>query len=398
MRPYAQSKELTGETGYAATKLLVIGAGPFGLAVAAYARRHQIDHLVVGRVMDFWKHNMPKGMFLRSASDWHYDPFNEDTIERFLEVRDLNPADVDPFPLDLYLEYCEWFRQQKGIEAIPATVRQLNHTDDVVPLFEAVLDDGEKITAENVVVALGFSYFKNMPDPYPALFPPERLVHTCDFVDFTSLQGERVLIIGGRQSAFEWAALIREQGAAAVHLSYRHPTPSFEPSDWSWVNPLVDSMPPDPGWFRRLTAEEKEQVSRRMWGEGRLKLEPWLAARINHDGVKLHPNSQVTKCKSSSDALEVELSNGEVLAIDQVVLATGYKVDVGKIPLLVNGNILRKLEVKNGFPVLDEHFQSSIRGLFFTSMCATQDFGPFFAFTVSVRASALLIGAALKSG
>jgi cation diffusion facilitator CzcD-associated flavoprotein CzcO len=378
------------------TKLLIIGAGPFGLAVAAYARRHQIDHLVVGRVMDFWKHNMPKGMYLRSACDWHYDPFNEDTIERFLDLRKLTPAEVDPFPLDLYLEYCEWFRQQKGIEAIPATVRELSHSDNAAPLFEAVLDNGEKITAENVVLALGFSYFKNVPEPYPALFPPERLVHTCDFVDFTSLKGKRVLIIGGRQSAFEWAALIREHGASAVHLSYRHATPSFEPSDWSWVNPLVDSMPADPGWFRRLTAEEKEQVSRRMWGEGRLKLEPWLAVRINHDGVRLHSNSQVTTCRNSTEALEVELSNGEVLAIDQVVFATGYKVDVGRIPLLANGNILGRLEVRNGFPVLDEHFQSSIRGLFFTSMCATQDFGPFFAFTVSVRASAMLIGAALK--
>jgi len=45
---------------------------------------------------------------------------------------------------------------------------------------------------------------------------------------------------------------------------------------------------------------------------------------------------------------------------------------------------------------VDEHFQSNIPGLFFTSMCAMQDFGPFFAFTVSVRASAALIGAALQ--
>jgi hypothetical protein len=54
------------------------------------------------------------------------------------------------------------------------------------------------------------------------------------------------------------------------------------------------------------------------------------------------------------------------------------KVNVGQVLLLASGNILTQLETQNGFPILDEHFQSNIPGLFFTSMCATQDFGPFF--------------------
>ena len=380
------------------TPLLIVGAGPFGLALSAYARRHHLDHVVLGRVMGFWKSNMPSGMYLRSGCDWHYDPFNEDTIERYLLTRNLTPADADPLPLDLYLDYCEWFRLQKGIEVTPGRVRQLDYADDTQPLFQATLQDGATIKAKNVVLALGFSHFKNVPEPYPTLFPAGRFAHTCDFADFSSLKGKRVLIVGGRQSAFEWAALIREQGAGAVHLTYRHPTPSFEQSDWTWVNPLVDSMVADPGWFRRLTAEEKDQVSRRMWAEGRQKLEPWLVARIAEAKVNLLPNSQVTTCKElPGGALEVGLSTGDALTVDQVILATGYKVDVGQIPLLAKGNILARLEVRNGFPTLDEHFQSSIPGLFFTSMCATQDFGPFFAFTVSVRASAELIGAALRA-
>jgi pyruvate/2-oxoglutarate dehydrogenase complex dihydrolipoamide dehydrogenase (E3) component len=103
----------------------------------------------------------------------------------------------------------------------------------------------------------------------------------------------------------------------------------------------------------------------------------------------------VTACKESPNGeLEVGL-NGSTLVVDQIILATGYKVNVAQIPLLTNGNLLAQLETQNGFPLLDEHFQSNIPGLFFTSMCATQDFGPFFAFTAAVRTSARLIGSAL---
>jgi FAD-dependent urate hydroxylase len=375
--------------------LLIIGAGPYGLTMAAYAQQKNLEYMAVGKTMDFWRSNMPKGMVLRSACDWHYDPFDEDTFECYLETRNLKPVDVEPLALDVYLSYVDWFVTQKKIEVLPAWIQQLNYVSGASPYFEAVLHAGETLTAMNVVLALGFRYFKNVPEPYSAMFPPGRFTHTCDLVDLAPFKGKRVLIIGGRQSAFEWAALLNEQGADTINLSYRHPTPTFQQSDWSWVNPIVDAIVQDPGWFRRMTDEEKGQVNQRLWAEGRLKLEPWLAARITKDGIKLFPESQVTGCKELPNReLEVSL-NGSTLVVDQIILATGYKVNVEKVPLLTQGNILAQLETRNGFPVLDEHFQSNLPGLFFTSMCATQDFGPFFAFTAGIRTSAKLIGAAL---
>jgi hypothetical protein len=53
------------------TPLLVIGAGPYGLATAACAKRAGIEELVVGEPMAFWRENMPSGMMLRSGADWH---------------------------------------------------------------------------------------------------------------------------------------------------------------------------------------------------------------------------------------------------------------------------------------------------------------------------------------
>jgi len=101
--------------------------------------------------------------------------------------------------------------------------------------------------------------------------------------------------------------------------------------------------------------------------------------------------TEVIECVESNDQLNVTLSNGQTITCDQIVLATGYKVDITRLPILAAGNILDQLTTRNGFPVLDDHFQTSIKGLFITSMPATQDFGPFFAFTISVRVSAKLI-------
>jgi 2-polyprenyl-6-methoxyphenol hydroxylase-like FAD-dependent oxidoreductase len=56
------------------TDLLIIGAGPFGLAMAAWARCEGLDHRVVGRPMAFWREHMPAGMTLRPGRGWHLDP------------------------------------------------------------------------------------------------------------------------------------------------------------------------------------------------------------------------------------------------------------------------------------------------------------------------------------
>jgi FAD-dependent urate hydroxylase len=380
------------------TNLLIIGAGPFGLAMAAYAKSLNIEHLILGKPMDFWKSNMPKGLILRSACDWHLDPLNIDTIENYLQSQNLTPADVEPLSRDFYLGYTKWFQEQKEIEVLPSFVQRLDHANGTNNLFKATVDNGEGITASNVLLALGFRYFKNIPTEIAEIVPSRRFSHTCDLVDFERLRGKRCLIIGGRQSAYEWAALLCENGATAIHVSHRHETPAFEPSDWPWVNPMVDAMVENPGWFRNLPPKEKEEVSKRFWAEGRLKLEPWLWPRIDNDTVKIWPKSRVVGCNAlPTGELEVSLNTGKTPIVHHIILATGYKVSMEKVPLLADGTILAKLKTKDGYPVLDEHFQSSIPGLFITSMPASLDFGPFFAFTVSVVASTKIIGSFIKN-
>ena len=72
------------------TKLLIIGAGPYGLSTAACAKGWELDPVVLGEPMGFWRHNMPEGMLLRSGVDWQLDPFEVHTFRAFLRSRDLD--------------------------------------------------------------------------------------------------------------------------------------------------------------------------------------------------------------------------------------------------------------------------------------------------------------------
>ena len=45
--------------------LAIIGAGPYGLATAAYAKRRGLDYMLLGPTMEFWRAHMPEEMVLR---------------------------------------------------------------------------------------------------------------------------------------------------------------------------------------------------------------------------------------------------------------------------------------------------------------------------------------------
>ena len=256
--------------------------------------------------------------------------------------------------------------------------------------FEARLAGGATLHARHVVTAAGLGAFLHVPDALSSMLPAGRSSHTCHLVDFRSLAGLRIAIVGGRQSAFEWAALIAEQGAAEVHLIFRHDTPRFEPSDWTWVDALLEERQSTPGWFRQLPAAERESIRQRFWAEGRLKLEPWLLPRLPSDIVHLWPGEEIVDCDESREALSLTLRSGRQLDADRVILATGYRVDVAKIAYL-SPSLMGALTVTDGYPQLDDHFQTSVPGLFMPGLMATRDFGPFFGFVRGCPIAAQLI-------
>ena len=366
-------------------ELLVIGAGPYGVATAARAIERGIETIVVGGPMSFWRQHMPEGMCLRSGPDWHLDAAGIHTFEAFLEEEGIAPHEVDPIPIKVFLDYAAWFQDNKGVVARENLVTRLTHSGKT---FEALLENGERITADTVVAAPGIRHFQQLP-PWADSVPPGVGAHTGDLVHFGDLRGARVLIVGGRQSAYEWAALIGEQGAERIDIVHRHDVPNFERISWKFVDAHVDSMLAIPGWWRLLSHSERQRITRQFWEAGRLTLEWWLVPRLTTDQFHRWPGTSVSDIRENKGAVVADLSNGEHLTVDRVVFATGYKANLPNVPYL--GGLVDKVDLIDGFPVLDEAFQTGIAGLYITGFAATSDFGPFLGFTKACPAAATLI-------
>ncbi len=368
-----------------ATELLVIGAGPYALSTAALAQERGIETVVLGRPMAFWRERMPEGMFLRSGPDWHLDAGGVHTLEGYLEERAIAHEDVDPVPIQVFLDYCEWFRRVKAIDVREELVAELATCDG---RFEATLTGGERLVADAVVCAPGIRHYTHLPD-WAASVPADRAAHTCDLVEFDELAGSRVLIVGGRQSAYEWAALIREHGAERIDIVHRHDVPRFERVSWRFVDDHVESTMKVRGYWRNLTQAEQDAIARRFWEVGRLTLEYWLTPRLESDSIHRWPGTEVVEVlPAGENEVRVALSNSERLTVDRVVFASGYRADLTRVPYLAG--LVGQIEQADGFPVLDESFGTNLTGLYITGFSAVRDFGPFFGFVKGCPAAATL--------
>jgi cation diffusion facilitator CzcD-associated flavoprotein CzcO len=363
------------------TELLVIGAGPYAYSAAAYARDRGIGTRIVGRPMGFWRDQMPTDMYLRSGRDWSLDASGEHTFEAYFEERALDPAANDPIPISVFLDHTDWFAEQKKLDVEEVFVDFLTHDGQ----FRAAMADGSTIIAEKVLAAPGIAHFAQLP-PWYADVPDGRRSHTSDLVAFDDLAGARVAVIGGRQSAYEWAALLCDHGAGRVDVVHRHPTPAFDRVSWRFVDAYVDQTLTHRGWWRGLSLEQQQAIALEFWQVGRLTLEHWLVPRLRPEVVHTHAETEVVDVSAADDAVMLRLSDGDALEVDHVVFASGYRSDLGAVPYLAG--VLDRVSVTDGFPDLSPGFETTLPGLFVTGFASTRDFGPFYGFTKGCPSSA----------
>jgi cation diffusion facilitator CzcD-associated flavoprotein CzcO len=248
------------------TNVAIIGAGPYGLAAAAHLRAANVETAVFGRTMEFWKHNMPAGMLLRSP--WHASHIagiDGLTLDNFYREEGMQPS--EPVSLRWFIEYGSWFQRRAAPELDERRVTRLEKRGDG---FHLSLEDGGSLMARRVVIATGIGSFAYKPEVFDHA-PRELASHSADHVDLRRFEGKSVVIVGRGQSALESAALLAECGAA-VELIARTPDIRwlhareilrsswnplrrlfFHPTD---VGPaLFTQIAARPEWFQRIPAQ-----------------------------------------------------------------------------------------------------------------------------------------------
>src|SRR5271165_6723957 len=219
---------------------VIIGAGPYGLSVAAYFRRSGITFRIFGRPMDSWLAHMPKGMMLKSdgfASNI-YDPESAFTLRQFCGERGIEYSDTGrPVRLETFTAYGLAFRDRMVPELEDKLVASVDRLPDG---FLLQLEDGETVEARTVVLAIGITHFDYVPESL-ALLPPAFLSHSSRHHEVEPFQGRDVVVIGGGASALDLAGLLREAGADVQLVSRQeslnfHSQPTGKPrSRWQQV-------------------------------------------------------------------------------------------------------------------------------------------------------------------
>lgn len=104
--------------------LVVVGAGPYGLSIAAHAATAKLDVRVLGRPMASWRDHMPGGMFLKSepwASNLS-DAAGERTLAAYAATRGLVAEHGHPLPIGTFTDYGMWFAERVGVPVEERTV------------------------------------------------------------------------------------------------------------------------------------------------------------------------------------------------------------------------------------------------------------------------------------
>src|SRR5271169_6581065 len=343
----------------------IVGAGPYGLSMAAHFRQRGIPFRIFGRPMDSWLNHMPKGMMLKSdgfASDI-YDPEKAFTLRQFCAEQAIAYADTGvPVKLETFGAYGLAFRDRM----VPELEDRLVANVDRAPGgFLVRLEDGETFQARKVVLAVGITHFEYVPENLAHL-PAEFFSHSARHREVEPFRGRSVAVIGGGASALDLAGLLHEAGADVQLVSRKnelkfHSQPTGKPrSQWQQFRHPQSGLGPGvrsrffanaPGAFYYLPERLRLEAVRRSLGPsggwfirdkvvGKVPLH--LGCTPQSAGVQ---NGKVRLTVRSADGSDREIVS------DHVIAATGYRVDLDRLKFL-NAEIRASLKVLNGAPVL----------------------------------------------
>ncbi len=369
-------------------EVAVIGAGPYGLAVAAHLRAAGIDTRVFGEAMGFWQRNMPKGMKLRSpwGASHIADPGGELSLDNYIRMNGVKRS--EPFPLEEFVRYGQWF-QSKAAPDLDG--RRVELVDGVPGGFALRLEDGKRVIARRVVIALGLANQEFKPAEFAGI-SVDLVSHSSEHVSFERFRNRRVAVVGRGQSACESAVLLSEAGAEVELISrgdvrwIGSENPGTESKQLVWsihkvmtskgaVGPFPLNWLADmPALVRHLPAKVRDRFSVRCL---RPAASAWLQPRAAK--VRINAGRTIAGARAEGSRVTLRLDNGEQGRFDHVLLATGYKIDIAKLGIL-SPVLLSKIGRIDGYPALSAGFETTASGLHFAGSSALKSFGPLMRF------------------
>jgi cation diffusion facilitator CzcD-associated flavoprotein CzcO len=387
----------------------IIGAGPYGLSIAAHLRARQIPFRIFGRPMDSWLSHMPKGMLLKSdgfASNIS-DPNSAFTLKQFCMERGIPYADCgSPVSLETFSAYGLAFRARMVPELEEKLVDQVDNSDEG---FSVRLENGETFTTQRIVLAVGITHFEYVPENLSHL-PVQYLTHSASHREVEPFKGRNVVVIGGGASALDLAGLLHQAGAE-VQLVSRQPSLVFHSrptgkvrSLWQRLRSPSSGLGPglrsrffaDAPWFFYYLPERLrlKAVERALGPSGGYFVKDMVVGKLP---LLLGYSPEHAEVQRGKVHLRLGSLDGTTrdIVTEHVIAATGYKVDLARLKFL-SSSLRSQVQTVNGAPVLSSAFESSVPGLYFSGVAAANNFGPVMRFAFGARFAASRLANALQ--
>jgi thioredoxin reductase len=376
----------------------IIGAGPYGLSIAAHLRARNVAFRIFGTPMSSWRNNMAAGTSLKSfgfASSL-YDPGSTFTLAHYCQEHNLPYSDViDPVSLETFIAYGMEFQKRFVPNLEQTDITSLRRSPDG---FTLTTQTGEILSARRVILAVGITYFDNVPPIFAGL-PEEFVTHSSQHTEVSKFSGQTVAVLGGGASAADLAGLLQENGADTHIIARRSslhfhdpPGPEPRPIFQRIVMPrsgLGQGWPPRlctefPLVYHSLPAKIRFRALQRVNGPAG----GWFSKSKVIGHVTLHLGTTLKEASRNERGLRLLLSQPDgslkELHVDHVIAATGYQVKLQRLGFL-DADLRSQIRAIEDAPVLSTNFESSVPGLYLVGLAAASSFGPLCRFAYGAK-------------